>query len=98
MRSHVSGLLPKAFESRIAIWGLIADLQVTTLFSAWRVTPRTFAACVMVSPKGSMQSCRTMRPEWTGFFMGMFVSAGVDAGRVYTFQQISFISVISSIA
>ena len=71
IRSQVSGVLPNAFASLIAMFGLIPDLPFTTLFSACRVTPRTFAPSVTDSPKGSRQSCRTMRPGCTGFFIGM---------------------------
>src|ERR1017187_10427593 len=70
MRNHVSGVLPNALVSRIAISGLIPDLPLTTLLSACRVTPKTFAPAVTDRPKGSRQSCRTMRPGCTGFFIG----------------------------
>jgi hypothetical protein len=74
IRSHVSGVLPKAFPSLIAMFGLIPDLPLTTLFSACRVTPRTLAPSVTDSPNGSRQSCRTIRPGCTGFFIGMMCS------------------------
>src|ERR1019366_1077247 len=42
-----------------------------TLLSVCRLTPRTSAPSVTDRPKGSRQSCRTMRPGCTGFFMGI---------------------------
>src|ERR1700682_1808707 len=77
MCNHVSGVLPKAFDSRMAISGLMPDLPFTTLLRAWRVTPSTFAAAVTESPKGSRQSCRTRRPGCTGFFMGIEFSSSL---------------------
>ncbi len=77
--SHVSGVLPNAFESRMAIPGLIADLPLTTLLSACRVMPRTFAPAITERPKGARQSCRTMRPPIDGVFHGhgvFFLTSG----------------------
>src|SRR5690348_8198396 len=86
MRNHVSGVLPKALESRMAISGLIPDFPVTILFKVCRVTPRTFAPLVTDKPKGSRQSCRTMSPGCGGFFIGMdcrsFSSVVVDEFNV----------------
>src|SRR5208283_1494750 len=47
------------------------DLPLTILLRVCRLTPRIFAPAVTDRPKGSRQSCRTTRPGWTGFFMGM---------------------------
>src|ERR1035441_4850798 len=77
MPSHVSSVLPKALVSRIAISGLMPDLPLTTLVRVCRVTPRTFAPAVTDRPSGSRQSLRTMRPGWTGFFMGMAFTPSV---------------------
>src|SRR5690348_15179874 len=77
MRNQVSAVLPKAFDSRIAISGLMPDLPFTTLLSACRVTPSTLAPAVTESPKGSRQSWRTTRPGCTGFFMGMEFSSSL---------------------
>jgi hypothetical protein len=44
-------------------------LPLTRLFKVCRVTPNASAASVIVSPGGSMQSCRTERPGWGGFFI-----------------------------
>src|SRR5580700_7188238 len=71
MRSHVSGVLPNALESRIAISGLMPDLPLITLLSACRVTPRTFAPAVTESPRGSRQALRMLRPGCGKFFMGI---------------------------
>src|ERR1035437_6538364 len=57
----------------MAICGLMPDLPLTILVRVCRVTPRTFAPAVTDRPKGSRQSCRTMRPGCTGFFMGIVV-------------------------
>src|SRR5580704_12265685 len=71
MRNHVSAVLPNAFDSRIAISGLMPDLPLTTLFSVCRVTPRTSAPSVMDRPRGSRQAFRMLRPGCGGFFIGM---------------------------
>src|SRR5260370_12894139 len=71
IRNHVSGVLPNAFESRIAIWGLIPDLPWMTLLSVCRVTPSTSAPSVTDRPKGSRHGVRILRPGWGGFFIGM---------------------------
>src|SRR5262245_60603571 len=52
-------------------------LPLTKLFSAWRVTPSTFAPSVTVSPSGSRQSCRTVRPGCGGLCIGMVISPSV---------------------
>jgi len=72
--NHVSGVLPKALDSLIAISGLMPDLPFTTLLRACRVTPSIFAAAVTESFKGSRQSCRTMRPDAWGFSWDVFFS------------------------
>jgi site-specific recombinase XerD len=71
--SHVSGVLPNAFVSRMAISGLMPDLPLMTLLSACRVTPSSFAPSVTDSPDGSRHALRTIRPGWAGFF-SMFTS------------------------
>src|SRR5260370_37487665 len=43
-------------------------LPFTSSESVLRVTPRAAAACVMVKLDGSMHSCNTTRPGWSGFF------------------------------
>jgi hypothetical protein len=75
MRSQVSAVLPKAFESLIAISGLMAALPFTTLLRACRVTPRIFAPSVTDRPNGSRQAARMLRPGWGGFFMGTMFEA-----------------------
>jgi len=57
-----SAVLPKAFDSRIAISGLMPDLLFSTLLGVCRETPSTFAPAVTESPRGSRQSSRTTRP------------------------------------
>src|ERR1700736_5087157 len=44
-------------------------LPVTRLSRVCRVTPDACAASVIVRPSGSMQSRRTERPGWGGFFI-----------------------------
>src|ERR1700731_1626906 len=44
-------------------------LPVTRLLRVCRVTPDACAASVIVRPSGSMQSPRTERPGWGGFFI-----------------------------
>jgi len=74
IRSQVSGVLPKALNSRIAISGEIPDFSLTMLLSAWRETPKSLAAFVTERSRGSRQSNLTMRPGCTGFFIGMAFS------------------------
>jgi hypothetical protein len=71
IRNHVSGVLPKALVSRIAISELTVDFPVITLFSAWRVTPRILAPSAIDNPSGSRQAVLMLRPAWGGLFMGM---------------------------
>ena len=63
-----------AFESRIAISGLMPDFPWMTLLSVWRVTPRILAPSVTDSAKGSRQALLTIRPGCAGFFIGMVVA------------------------
>src|SRR5262245_20005000 len=67
-------------------------LPFTRLFNAWRVTPSTLAPSVTVSPNGSRQSCRTVRPGCGGLCIGMVTSPSViidiiNVGRVAMFIE-----------
>jgi hypothetical protein len=51
-----------------------AALAVDQIVEGCRVTPNAAAASVIVRPSGSMQSCRTERPGWSGFFIVIVIS------------------------
>src|SRR5437867_5251930 len=68
---HVSGVLPKAFERRIAISGEMPVLPLIRLDKDCRVIPRTFAPAVTDKPSGSRHDTRTALPGCGGFFIGI---------------------------
>ena len=58
----------------------------------WRATPKTSAAWVTFSPRGSRQFSLMLRPGWGGFFIGMVTPSSsvvideVDVVHVATFK------------
>jgi hypothetical protein len=76
----VSGVLPKAFVSRIAISGLMPALPLTMLLRVRGVTPRILAPAVTERPRHAL---RTIRPGCAGFFMGMSFSPWFPASASY---------------
>jgi hypothetical protein len=63
----------ECLSRRIAISAEMPLLPLTRLLRVCRVTPNATAASVIVRPSGSMQSCRTERPGWGGFFIVMIM-------------------------
>lgn len=61
-------------DSRTAISGDIPRLPFTSSESVLRATPSAAAASVILRPKGSMHSRKTMPPGCGGFFMAPFIS------------------------
>ena len=60
---------PRRMESAAKAWELMGG----TLLGAYFVMGEYDYIAVTESPSGSRQSCRTMRPGCTGFFMGMAI-------------------------
>src|SRR5437016_12883738 len=57
----------------MAISGVTPALPLRRLFRACRLTRRTLAAAVTVSPSGTRQSCLVIFPGRTGRFMGISI-------------------------
>jgi len=67
MRNHVSGVLPKALVSRIAISGLMPELAVDDVIERLAGDADNLGPFGNGQAQGSRQSCRTMRPDAQGF-------------------------------
>ena len=66
----------------MAISGEMPARPFTMSESCLRLSPSLAAASVTVSPKGSMQSCRTEDPGWGEFFIDMSSSPSVVVDEV----------------
>src|SRR5229473_4637204 len=75
--SQLSALPPNTFDKRTAISGEIPRFPFTSSDSVVRVTPSAAAACVIVSPNGSMHCRSTNPPGCGGLFIAMFQSPSV---------------------
>jgi hypothetical protein len=64
-------VLPKDFESLIAISGDSEVFPLIIFDRIERVTPSASAAFVIVRPSGSMHNSLIISPGWGGSFMGM---------------------------
>ena len=67
MNSQLSGEVPVALLTRIAIVGLKDDRQFNRADNVFRVTPNFFAASVTVKPRGLMTSSLKTSPGCVGF-------------------------------
>src|ERR1700733_2127661 len=88
IRSQVSGVLPNAFESRIAISGLMPDLPLITLVRVCRETPRAFAPSVTDKPKGSRHAFFMLRPGWGGLFIGIVACSCSSGSQLFQHQNV----------
>ena len=90
MPSHVSGLEPKALESRIAISTETPLCSLTNSDKDWRVTPICSAALVTDKPSGS-RHCRLMIPPGCG---GFFITIALPSSMVVNIIYINYIAII----
>src|SRR6266403_6316247 len=91
-RSQVSGLLPNAFDSRIAISGDTPLWPFSSSDKAFRVTPRPAAAAVTDKPRGFRHSSRMISPGCGGLCISVTLPSclvivnEVDIGRVLSVE------------
>ena len=69
--NQLSGLPPKACDSRMAISGEIPSRPLSSMDSVLRDTARPLAAAVTVSPSGSRHWRRINAPGWGGLCMSI---------------------------
>src|SRR6056297_1049979 len=72
--NQLSGLPPKAFDGRIAIWGEIPNRPFNRADRVFLETPSPLAASVTVNPNGSKQSSLITSPGCGGLCTTIFFS------------------------
>jgi hypothetical protein len=83
MYNQLSGDVFVALLTLTAISGLIDALQLVKADSAFRLTPKRFAASVTVKPRGLITSSRKISPGWVGFLMSVIESPPLIYDNLY---------------